>query len=773
VQRRKRDESYRKHHCIEDAKGNKTLFQNWRLMMKTWMQALLALGITLALGHATAAQIGSGVANLQSIPAVAGHEQELSSAIRQQLKSLSPQADNMGNVWVTVGSGSPHRVIVTAIDEPGYVVSDITPDGYLRVQRLPQASPNSVFDTLHFAQPVWVETWSGKKLNGVFAGLSIHLAPGRLNPPKMNHPDEMYVDIGAKNAAEVRAAGVDLLDPVALQRSSFAIGQSGEAGPAMGDRFGCAALLALAERLKESKVDGTTTIAFVTQQWLGGRGLNRLLTEIPADEMIFVGRVPPQPVGMLQPAANPPKPGSGVLLGIPESSQQAADALADELKSLAEKEQIPLQTLAANPPRILSYAKVASLPERFAQLGIPTLFPVTPAETISSSDEGNLERLLESYLGIPKSNLGTGSGIGSGMELSTIAALTEAYGASGHEEAVRKVVLNRLPLWAQKKAVTDAAGNLVLHLGEEKKSAKSPSIVFVAHMDEIGYEVKKIEDDGELLVTVLGGGYTQYYSGHVVLVHKSDGSSVGGVLDLPQGWNKPAVAGQPGFEWPQSFRFMDEPVHVYVGTNSKAETEKLGIKEGDFITIPKKYRPLLGTMANARSFDDRVGDAALIQAVHALGPNLPGRDVTFVWSTREEVGLDGAAAYVEQAAKEGHVPDFVFAVDTFVTSDSPLETKRFGDAEVGKGFVVRAVDNSNIVPLNYVERVVKLARENKIPVQFGVTGGGNDGSVFTRYGSVDVALGWPLRYSHSPAEVIDTRDLDALGRIVTVLAKDW
>jgi len=144
-----------------------------------------------------------------------------------------------------------------------------------------------------------------------------------------------------------------------------------------------------------------------------------------------------------------------------------------------------------------------------------------------------------------------------------------------------------------------------------------------------------------------------------------------------------------------------------------------------------------------------------------------------VCATEEEVGLKGAAAFAEQAAKEGRTPDFVFAVDTFVSSDSPLETKRFADAELGKGFVVRAVDNSNIVPLEYVDRVVTLAKENGIPVQYGVTGGGNDGSVFTRYGSVDVALGWPLRYSHSPGEVIDTKDLDALGKLVEVIARKW
>jgi len=135
--------------------------------------------------------------------------------------------------------------------------------------------------------------------------------------------------------------------------------------------------------------------------------------------------------------------------------------------------------------------------------------------------------------------------------------------------------------------------------------------------------------------------------------------------------------------------------------------------------------------------------------------------------------LKGAAAAAERLAKEGHAPDFVFAIDTFVSSDSPLESKRFANAEIGKGFVIRAVDNSNITPREYVDRVVKLARENNIPVQYGVTGGGNDGAVFVRYGAVDIPLGWPLRYSHSPGEVIDTRDLDALAKIITVLARNW
>ena len=182
---------------------------------------------------------------------------------------------------------------------------------------------------------------------------------------------------------------------------------------------------------------------------------------------------------------------------------------------------------------------------------------------------------------------------------------------------------------------------------------------------------------------------------------------------------------------------------------------------------------MLGTRASARSFDDRVGCSALITAANAIGTELPGRDVTFVWSTQEEIGLKGAAAFAGQAAKEGRVPDFVFAVDTFVSSDSPLESKRFADVELGKGFVVRALDNSNVIPSQYLDRVLSMAKDNGIPVQYGVTGGGNDGSAFLQYGSVDVALGWPLLYSHSPAEVIDTRDFDALSKIVELLARKW
>src|SRR5258708_7018493 len=735
-----------------------------RLGFSAFLCLLIALLAPAALAQSANSLQFADVGQLAEIPADAGYEHEVSSRIREQLKALAPKTDNLGNVFVTVGSGAPHRLLVTPIDEPGYVVSGITPDGFLRVQRLPQAPPNSVFDLLHAAQTVWVITRDGKKVPGGCAGLSVHLQGLRLNSPKMSDLDQMYVDIGATSGEEVRAAGVDILDSVTLQRQQFAVGQ-GWAGPAVGDRFGCEALLHIAERLKESRKRGTTTIAFVTQQWTGGRGLNRILEEIRPDEMIYVGRVRAgSPAGNNSVAENP-APGSGVLLGVNDTANPTG--FARELKDLAETAHLPLQFISAPAPRIASYTKANSFPERFAMLGIPTLWPVTPAEYLSWSDAGNLGTVILAYLDIRGPSSGGGYGDGLRRGPTVLEALVEAYGASGHEEDVRKAVLNRLDLRVQKNAVDDTARNLILHLGDAKPKAKAPKILFVAHMDEIGYQVRSIEPDGRLLVDVLGGGYTEYFLGHVVLVHKSDGMTSGGVLELPDGWDRPV------FEWPHGPRGLEEPAHVYVGTRSAEETQKLGIKAGDWTTIPKQYHPLLGKRANSRSFDDRVGCAALIEAVQAIGPELPGRDVTFWWSTEEEVGLKGAAALAERLAKEGKTPDFVFAIDTFVSSDSPLESKRFADAEIGKGFVIRAVDNSNITPREYVDRVIKLARENSIPVQYGVTGGGNDGAVFQRYGSVDIPLGWPLRYSHSPGEVIDTRDVDALAKIIAVLAKNW
>src|SRR5580704_8963485 len=347
------------------------------------------------------------------IPSVSGYETSFVQLIRVELKDFSPQTDNLGNVYVTLGNGSPRRLIVTPIDQPGYVVSDITSDGYLRVQRLPQRPPTPIFDSLNFAQPVIIETRNGKKIPGVFAGLSVHLQPLRQNPPKMLQPEDLYVDIGAKTPQEVRAAGVDLLNPVALLPSVQRLANGNYAGPAIGDHFGVDVLVRLLNSLAPAKqsIKGTLAVAFVTQSWTGGRGFERILREFSPDEVIYVSRVTRLKQDAPSEAAD--TPGDGVLLGV-KGPGIAKPGIVTELKELADHNQIHAKLEAAELPRIRGYVEPTPQPERFLVAGVATKFPVTPAETINPSDTDELERLLYLYaIGKPEADVlrpGSGSG---------------------------------------------------------------------------------------------------------------------------------------------------------------------------------------------------------------------------------------------------------------------------------------------------------------------------------------------------------------------------
>jgi putative aminopeptidase FrvX len=716
---------------------------------------------------------------LVATPAISGYESELSKKISKRLASLHPATDNLGDVVITMGSGAPNRLIVTPIDEPGFVVSEITPDGYLRVQRLPQFGLPAVFNELYSAQPVKIATADGKWIDGVVAGLSVHLQGAHLNPPQAGDLDNFYVDIGASSAAEVRKTGIDLLSPIAMNRRLMNLGATEEAGTSIADRFGAAAVMAGLLRVDRVALKGTLTVAFVVQQRTGARGLQRILTETHADEMIYVGRllpggaIPEMPTMRRGPRR---EPGSGVLIGV-EKTDGALSMFGAQLKQVADAAKIPFATDYSAGILPSSYLPMPTLPVSWAHVAIATAWPDTPAETIASTDLENLAVFILHYIGfspaeVSPDHLGRDSSTGTSVHAKlplaqVLRELTEAYGVSNRETPVADSVKRLLPEWA--KTETDDAGNLILHLGTAPAGSKTPSILVVAHMDEIGFYVKSIANDGRLEVEWRGSGSLSYFQGHPALVHTAKGD-LDAIVEFPTGWDT------HDFKWPDDESQKAQATNVIrvdVGARTPAEAAKLGISLGDTITIPKQYRPLLGTRANGRSFDDRVGDAALVSAVWAVGAPLQDRNVTFVWSTGEEEGLVGAGKLAKRLSADGHVPDFVFAVDTFVSSDSPLESKRFADAKIGDGFVIRAIDSSNIARHDLVERVIQLAHKNNIPVQYGVTAGGNDGSAFVRYGSADIPLGWPLRYSHSPAEVVDTRDVDALARIVTVIAKSW
>ncbi len=726
---------------------------------------------------------------LVEIPAVAGYEQQVAANIGWRVKTILPQAkivtDEQSNVTVTLGSGAPHRLIAASMDEPGYVVSGITPEGYLTLQRLPQGGNLPLFNELYAAQPVKIGTAKGTWINGAVAGVSIHLQPQRQHPPSPADLDNMYVDVGATSPTEARTGGADVLSPLAIDRKLYAMGGGQFTAPAIGDRFGDAALLEILRHTDPAKIKGTVTFAFVAQQWLGARGLQRLVYRLKPDELIFVGRLmrgpAPAPAGRGQgsPASGEREAapgftqpiGSGVIVAS-EKPEADATALAGDLKQLASQSNIAIKADYSAPlfPRG-GYMFQPALPARTVQLAVATQWPSTPAELIDAHDVTSLITLLETYLtGSPQRvDLPETRPLAEPAHArvqtvpsveSTIQNLIETYGVSGgHEANIRQTVTTLLPAWA--KPETDNAGNLVLHW-KPAAGSKSPKIAVVAHMDEIGYEVHSILPDGRLELETKGGGVLAYFLGHAGFVHSANGIHPG-VVELPEGWDK------QDFQWPRGPRTM---FHMNIGAHTPEQVAQMGVKQGDFVTIPKQYRKLMGGRASARAFDDRMGCAALVAATWALGEKLD-RDITFIWSTSEELGLEGAAAAARNMDASRRTPDYVFAVDTFVSADSPLESPRFGDALLGKGFVVRAIDNSNVVPHKLVEKVLSIAHTANVPAQYGVTGGGNDGAASLVYGATDVALGWPLRYSHSPAEVIDLRDLDTLGKIITAIARSW
>jgi putative aminopeptidase FrvX len=169
----------------------------------------------------------------------------------------------------------------------------------------------------------------------------------------------------------------------------------------------------------------------------------------------------------------------------------------------------------------------------------------------------------------------------------------------------------------------------------------------------------------------------------------------------------------------------------------------------------------------ARSLDDRAGTTALILAINAVNPDrLPGK-VIFTWSVAEEGGLVGAGA---MARRFGRGTRRIYSVDTFVSSDTPLESPHFAYAPLGSGPVLRAIENGGVSPDHERARVVGAAERAGIPLQIGLTQGGTDGTQFTFFGAPNQGLSWPGRYSHSPGEVLDLRDLEQLARLITAVA---
>ncbi|HKN83841.1 MAG TPA: M20/M25/M40 family metallo-hydrolase, partial [Pyrinomonadaceae bacterium] len=329
---------------------------------------------------------------------------------------------------------------------------------------------------------------------------------------------------------------------------------------------------------------------------------------------------------------------------------------------------------------------------------------------------------------------------------SVLKTLADIPAVSGHEREVREAIKSALPAWAKPLARTDNEGNLILELGPDRDP-----VMFIAHQDEVGFEVTNIATDGTVSLRTRGGLFQSLWEGQPALLH----------FDT----NKPPLR---GVYVPRESATSKQPeaLTAWFGIDA-AMLKQLGVTTGLSVTADKHATRLGSTRFTARALDDRAGSTALVFAVRRTMPATLKRRVIFTWSVREETGLEGAKALAQHY---GLSAKRVFSIDTFVSSDSPVETTRFADAPLGRGAVIRGLDNSAVVSPAELDRILKIARAQAIPIQVGATNGGTDGSEFVRYGALHVSLSWPGRYSHSPVEVLDLRDLHALARLIYALA---
>lgn len=276
--------------------------------------------------------------------------------------------------------------------------------------------------------------------------------------------------------------------------------------------------------------------------------------------------------------------------------------------------------------------------------------------------------------------------------------------------------------------------------------------MFIAHLDEVGFEVSNIAADGTVSLRTRGGLFPSLWEGQPALLHFDHAGRVPlqGVF-VPR---DTATTKQP------------EALTAWFGIDGAA-LKQLGVVNGLAVTAYKDATRIGPTRFTARALDDRAGSTALILAAKRIDPSSLKRKVILAWSVREETGLEGAIA---MGKRYGASVKRVFSIDTFVSSDSPLETTRFAHAPLGQGAVIRGLDNSAVASPAELDRLLLIARQQNIPLQVGATNGGTDGSDFIRYGVLHVGLSWPGRYSHSPVEVLDLRDLQALERLVYAIA---
>lgn len=315
------------------------------------------------------------------------------------------------------------------------------------------------------------------------------------------------------------------------------------------------------------------------------------------------------------------------------------------------------------------------------------------------------------------------------MEL--LKELTQVWGVAGREKKVREIIKREVASYAD-EMITDSMGNLIVL---KKGTGGGKKIMLAAHMDEIGFQVTKIEPDGRIRLCKVGWVWTTSIYNDKVIFQNGVVGVVGCVGPVEEAKND------------TSKLFVD------IGCTTKAETEK-HVQVGDYCGFIGLFHELQNGRICAKSFDNRVGCYMLIEALK-LNDGKRVNDIYYVFTVQEEVGCRGAEVTAERIK-----PDIGLSID--VSPDHFYPGDLEGSNAVGEGVGVKFGDPSAMLDETLINEMIACCEENNIKYQRDVMDrGGTDCSSINRshYGVRVAAISIITRYPHSQSSVISTEDL--------------
>ncbi len=318
-----------------------------------------------------------------------------------------------------------------------------------------------------------------------------------------------------------------------------------------------------------------------------------------------------------------------------------------------------------------------------------------------------------------------------------IKSLVESFGPSGYEESVTTKIRELITEYVD-EITMDALGNLIAH-----KKGNGKKIMFSAHTDEIGIVATHVDDKGFIRFQSIGGLNILTLIGN--RVRFSNGAI--GVIGKEKGELKDLSL---------------DKLFIDIGADTKISAQEK-VNVGDFGIIHREFCDL-GRRVIAKSLDDRIGCAVLIEALKQ-SQNSP-HDLYFVFSTQEEVGLRGARTSAYQIN-----PDLGIALDVTLTGDTP-EAPRM-DIALGNGAGIKVKDSSLITHPKVKQLMIKLAKDKGIKYQLEVLErGGTDGGAIhlSRAGVPSGTISIPCRYVHSASEMVDMDDVQACVDLTVAVA---